>query len=65
MQGADALAVVTEWNQFRKPDFDKVKKLLSAPILFDGRNLYSPVAMAQAGFAYFSIGRPATQTRNG
>lgn len=56
-EGADALLVVTEWNQFRNPDFERVKSLLSAPILFDGRNLYSPKSMAEAGFAYFCIGR--------
>ncbi|SKA71685.1 UDP-glucose dehydrogenase family protein [Desulfobaculum bizertense] len=62
LDGADALAVVTEWNQFRKPDFALVKEKLSAPILFDGRNLYSPSEMAQNGFAYFSIGRPNPKT---
>lgn len=56
-KGADALLTVTEWNQFRNPDFDKIKKLLQAPILFDGRNLYNPEQMAKRGFAYFSIGR--------
>lgn len=55
--GAQALLVVTEWNQFRNPDFDKLKSLLTAPILFDGRNLYSPQRMAERGFAYFCIGR--------
>ncbi|MBQ3060602.1 MAG: UDP-glucose/GDP-mannose dehydrogenase family protein [Desulfovibrio sp.] len=58
-EGAQALLVVTEWNQFRNPDFDRVKCLLSAPILFDGRNLYSPASMAERGFAYFCIGRKA------
>lgn len=55
--GAQALLVVTEWNQFRNPDFERVKELMTAPILFDGRNLYSPEAMAARGFAYFCIGR--------
>lgn len=55
--GAQALLVVTEWNQFRNPDFDKLKSLLSAPILFDGRNLYSPQHMAERGYAYFCVGR--------
>jgi UDPglucose 6-dehydrogenase len=50
--------VVTEWNQFRNPDFSRIKKDLTAPVLFDGRNLYSPQMLAAAGFAYFSIGRP-------
>lgn len=57
-QGAQALLVVTEWNQFRNPDFARISSLLTAPLLFDGRNLYSPSAMARRGFAYFCIGRP-------
>lgn len=57
LEGADCMAVVTDWNQFRNPDFDRVKELLKAPILFDGRNLYGPKQMGEAGFAYFSIGR--------
>ena len=56
-EGAQALLVVTEWNQFRNPDFQRVRSLLTAPLLFDGRNLYSPSAMAERGFAYFCIGR--------
>lgn len=55
--GADALLVVTEWNQFRTPDFARVHASLKAPVLFDGRNLYSPAGMAEQGFAYFCIGR--------
>lgn len=55
--GAQALLVVTEWNQFRNPDFQRIRNLLTAPLLFDGRNLYSPSAMAERGFAYFCIGR--------
>lgn len=55
--GAQALLVITEWNQFRNPDFERVKSLLTAPIIFDGRNLYSPEEMARRGFAYFCIGR--------
>jgi len=57
LDGAAALAVVTEWNQFRNPDFDRIKKTLSAPLIFDGRNLYSPSFMGEIGFAYFCIGR--------
>ena len=57
-RGAQALLVVTEWNQFRNPDFARIKTLLTAPLLFDGRNLYSSSAMAERGFAYFCIGRP-------
>jgi UDPglucose 6-dehydrogenase len=58
LTGADALAVVTDWNQFRKPDFDKIKRSLTSPVIFDGRNLYSPKRMAEMGYQYFSIGRP-------
>ena len=58
VKGADALAVVTDWNQFRNPDFKRIKKALTAPVIFDGRNLYSPSFVAEQGFAYFSIGRP-------
>jgi UDPglucose 6-dehydrogenase len=57
LDGADALAVVTDWNQFRNPDFNRIKTTLSAPLIFDGRNLYSPDILAGQGFAYFSIGR--------
>ena len=56
---ADALAVLTDWNQFRNPDFNKIKKMLKAPIIFDGRNLYSSSLLASQGFAYFGIGRPS------
>jgi len=58
LDGADALAVVTEWNQFRNPDFPRIKKTLSEPAVFDGRNLYSPELMASLGLTYYSIGRP-------
>ena len=62
---ADALCVVTEWNQFRNPDFERVKGLLTAPIVFDGRNLYEPSAMARRGFAYFCIGRKGAAKQQG
>ena len=55
---ADALAVVTDWNQFRNPDFARIKQQLRAPIIFDGRNLYASSLIASQGFAYFAIGRP-------
>lgn len=58
LSDSDALAVVTDWNQFRNPDFNRMKDLLTAPIIFDGRNLYDPSFVASQGFAYFSIGRP-------
>ncbi|HCN87884.1 MAG TPA: UDP-glucose 6-dehydrogenase [Oxalobacteraceae bacterium] len=57
LHDADALAIVTEWKSFRSPDFDQVKAQLKAPIIFDGRNLFEPDAMADAGFEYHGIGR--------
>jgi UDPglucose 6-dehydrogenase len=57
LAGADALAVVTEWNEFREPNFERMRQLLKAPVVFDGRNIYSPEHMRALGFAYFSIGR--------
>ena len=57
LDGADALAVVTEWNEFREPDFKKMKQLLKSPVVFDGRNIYSPEQMRGLGFQYFPIGR--------
>ncbi len=56
-EGADALAIVTEWREFRSPDFDRIKSALRAPVIFDGRNLYDPAQMARAGFSYYAIGR--------
>ena len=58
LKGADALVICTEWNEFRRPDFDKVKHLLNEAVIFDGRNLYDPKRIAEHGFAYYSIGRP-------
>jgi UDPglucose 6-dehydrogenase len=55
--GADALALVTEWKPFRHPDFDAMKKLMRAPIIFDGRNQYDPRQVRAEGFEYFGIGR--------
>jgi len=57
LAGADALAIVTEWNEFREPDFTKMRSLLRSPVVFDGRNIYSPEQMRELGFTYFSIGR--------
>ena len=54
---ADALVIVTEWNEFREPDFRKMIQHLKSPVVFDGRNLYSPAHMKSLGFTYFSIGR--------
>ena len=57
LQGADALAIVTEWREFRSPDFDYIKGALKSPVIFDGRNLYDPLHMARSGFSYYAIGR--------
>jgi UDPglucose 6-dehydrogenase len=57
VNGADALAIVTEWNEFREPDFKRIKQLLKSPVVFDGRNIYSPGHMRALGFTYISIGR--------
>jgi UDPglucose 6-dehydrogenase len=59
LDGADALIVVTEWKEFRNPDFDRIKGLLKQPVIFDGRNLYDPAFMRAQGFTHFSIGRLA------
>jgi UDPglucose 6-dehydrogenase len=55
--GADALLILTEWNEFRRPDFARMKRLLKQPVIFDGRNLYEPADMRELGFVYHSIGR--------
>ncbi|MDY1549379.1 UDP-glucose dehydrogenase family protein [Luteibacter sahnii] len=57
LEGADALVIVTEWKAFRSPDFTRVKSLLSTPVIFDGRNLYDPATVEEAGIAYYGIGR--------
>jgi UDPglucose 6-dehydrogenase len=56
-QGADALAIVTEWQEFRSPDFDRLKQILKAPVIFDGRNLYEPSMLSRFGLTYYAIGR--------
>ncbi len=55
--GADALVIVTEWNEFRHPDLERVKTLLKTPVIVDGRNLFEPKKMLQQGFDYEGIGR--------
>jgi len=57
LEDADALVVVTEWKVFRSPDFSLIKEKLKSPVIFDGRNLYDPAMMQEAGFAYYGIGR--------
>jgi len=59
VQGADALVIMTEWSEFRHPDTDELLRGLAAPVIFDGRNLYEPQQMQNAGFTYHSIGRPS------
>ncbi|MGA0285387.1 MAG: UDP binding domain-containing protein, partial [Saprospiraceae bacterium] len=56
---ADALAIITEWNVFRTPDFNEISKRLKSKVIFDGRNLYDPDSMKELGFKYYSIGRKA------
>ena len=57
--GADALIILTEWNEFKTPDFDFIKSTLKLPIIFDGRNLYQVSQMIHLGFQYYSMGRPS------
>jgi UDPglucose 6-dehydrogenase len=60
LQGADALVICTEWQNFRAPDFDVIKSALKQPIIFDGRNLFDPERLAKRGFTYYGIGRGAS-----
>jgi UDPglucose 6-dehydrogenase len=67
LQGADALTIVTEWQEFRSPDFQAIKKELSDSVIFDGRNLYDPDFMTAQGLTYYAIGRdnlPSSANRN-
>jgi UDPglucose 6-dehydrogenase len=57
LKGTDALVVVTEWNEFREPDYGRMKKLMRQPVVFDGRNIYTPEVIRGQGFTYYSIGR--------
>jgi UDPglucose 6-dehydrogenase len=58
LTGADALAIITEWNEFREPDFARMRKLMRSPVVFDGRNIYKPETIRGQGFTYYSMGRP-------
>jgi UDPglucose 6-dehydrogenase len=60
LTGADALTIVTEWQEFRSPDFDSLRAKLKQPVIFDGRNLYDPAFLKQFGFIYYGIGRGAS-----
>ena len=55
--GADALVLVTEWHEFRRPSFERLKALLRQPVIFDGRNVWSPAELRTAGFTYYGMGR--------
>jgi UDPglucose 6-dehydrogenase len=64
LDNADALLVMTEWNQFREPDFLLIKETLNNPVIFDGRNIYDPERLKKAGLDYFCIGRPGSGRRD-
>jgi UDPglucose 6-dehydrogenase len=57
LEGCDALAIVTEWREFRSPDFAALKSTLASPVIFDGRNLYDPAVVKAQGLEYYPIGR--------
>jgi UDPglucose 6-dehydrogenase len=57
LKDAEALLVITEWNEFREPDFEKIKSLMKNPVIFDGRNIYDGKKLNEKGFTYFSIGK--------
>jgi UDPglucose 6-dehydrogenase len=61
LKNADCLAIVTEWKEFRSPDFDNIQQQLKSPVIFDGRNLYEPKDMEAAGFVYYAMGRGVNQ----
>jgi len=64
LKKSDALVIVTEWNEFRNPDFDLLKKSLKQPVIFDGRNIFEPEKMKELNFTYYSIGRKPTSSQN-
>ena len=57
LENADAMALITEWSEFRNPDFERMKLLMKTPVVFDGRNIYNPAKLRQLGFTYYGIGR--------
>ena len=59
LKGGEALLIITEWNEFRRPDFPRMKSLMKTPVIFDGRNIYDPKTLKEAGFIYFGMGRKA------
>lgn len=64
LEGADALVTATEWMEYRNPDFDRIKKLLKQPLIFDGRNIWDTKTMTRHGFEYYCVGRPALRPRS-
>jgi len=58
LDGAEALVLVTEWSEFRNPDFERMKELMKSPVVFDGRNIYNPAKLRKTGFIYYGVGRP-------
>jgi UDPglucose 6-dehydrogenase len=60
LDGADALMIMTEWQEFRSPDFSEIKAAIKEPVIFDGRNLYDPSLLATFGLTYYGIGRGAS-----
>lgn len=64
LKGVDAMVLVTEWKRFRQPDFDAMKDLMHAPVIFDGRNQYDPEMLSGHGFTYYAIGRASASSRN-
>jgi UDPglucose 6-dehydrogenase len=63
LSGADCLCIMTEWGEFRNPDFQKMKALLNEPVIFDGRNVYDLNEMKAQGFQYVSIGRAKVKAK--
>jgi len=61
LDGADGLVIVTEWNEFRRPDYERMGGLMKQRVIFDGRNLYTPKVLAEHGFKYYSVGRPSIE----
>lgn len=64
LEGVDAMLLLTEWNEFRRPDFDRMKSLMKTPVIFDGRNQYEAERMIQRGFEYYCIGRKPVESRD-
>jgi UDPglucose 6-dehydrogenase len=64
VEGVDALAIMTEWGDYQRPEFKAMFQRMKSPVIFDGRNLYEPWAMERLGFTYHSIGRPAVGNKD-